>query len=392
MSEEDMRKREVINEKRSSTYDSPFSKKTTSSSRLATYIIERQIGKFICSFEIHFAELPLIIIGTIILGYLVNPTSRNPFSKFLFVAYPIGSHHDHTKLTKISYGKGLWDLCLISFWVVVFTFTREAIMQYVLKPLGTWAEIKKSKLTRFMEQGYVVIYYSISSAVGVYMMRQSPYWYFETKYFWIDYPHFHLSALEKYYYLIQSGFWLQQVVILILNLEKPRKDFLELVAHHVITCVLIGGSYLFNFTRIGNAVFITMDFSDIWLAVAKCLKYLQFPTLITDSMFVLFMITWAYTRHYLYGFITYSTVFEACLPDINPCIWDPLNGYWLHKWTRFIIALGLMALQILMIYWFVLILRIAWRVLNGKNAEDTRSDTEDDEITPSNPTNTKKSD
>ncbi|CAG8527442.1 4838_t:CDS:2 [Ambispora gerdemannii] len=273
MSKRDTRKREANS---SSTCEFPFSKKKTLSSR------------FICSYaypKLHFSELPLIIIGTIILGYLVNPTSRNPFSKFLFIAYQIGSHdHDQMKFTKSSYGKGLWDLCLISFWVVVFTFTREAIMQYVLKPLGTWAEIKKSKLTRFMEQGYVVIYYSISSAVGVYVMRQSPYWYFETKYFWIDYPHFHLSALEKYYYLIQSGFWLQQVVILILNLEKPRKDFLELVAHHIITCILIGGSYSSNFTRVGNAVFITMDFSDIWLAFAKCLKYLKFPTLITDSI------------------------------------------------------------------------------------------------------------
>lgn len=100
-------------------------------------------------------------------------------------------------------------------------------------------------------------------------MRDSPYWFYETKHLWIGYPHYLLTPLVKYYYLIQFAFWLQQILVLSLQLEKPRKDFLELVAHHIITCILIGGSYIINLTRIGNAIFVTMDFSDIWLAVSK---------------------------------------------------------------------------------------------------------------------------
>jgi len=244
-----------------------------------------------------------------------------------------------------------------------------------------------------MEQGYVVIYCIITTTVGLTIMRDSPYWFFKTNYFWIDYPHYMLKPLVKSYYLIQFAFWLQQIIVLILQLEKPRKDFLEMVAHHIITCLLIGGSYLFNFTRAGNAVFVTMDFSDIFLSTAKSMKYLAFPGFITDMMFVFFMITWVYTRHYLYGWIIYSTWAEPCLPENNKCIWDPLNGYWLTWWSRYIILFGLVLLQILMIYWFVLISRIALRVVTGKNAEDTRSDTEDDDdvfIEPENPTNTKK--
>ncbi|CAG8803713.1 23575_t:CDS:2 [Dentiscutata erythropus] len=225
-------------------------------------------------------------------------------------------------------------------------------------------------------------------------MRDSPCWFYETKHFWIDYPHYLLTPLVKSYYLIQFAFWLQQILVLILQLEKPRKDFLELVAHHIITCLLISGSYLFNLTRIGNAVFVSMDFSDIWLALAKSMKYMKFPERVTDVMFVFFMMTWAYTRHYLYGWIMYSTYFESCAPENNECIWDPLRGYWVTWWTKYIILLGLTLLQILMIYWFCLILRIAYRVVSGKNAEDTRSDTEDEDtcISPENPTNTKKND
>jgi len=192
--------------------------------------------------------------------------------------------------------------------------------------------------------------------------------------------------------LIQFGYWLQQIIILVLNLEKPRKDFVELVCHHIITSILIGFSYMTNFTRVGNAVFITMDFSDIWLSVAKCFKYLRFPGMVIDGLFVLFMVIWAYTRHYLFGLIIYSTWAETCPSDNNPCIFDPWHGRWLTWYTKWIILFMMCMLEALMIHWFVLIIRIAWRVVCGKNAEDTRSDPEDDDddINPSNPVNNKK--
>lgn len=44
----------------------------------------------------------------------------------------------------------------------------------------------------------------------------------------------------KYYYLLQFAYWLQQYIILVLGLEKPRKDYTELVIHHMVTLWLIG--------------------------------------------------------------------------------------------------------------------------------------------------------
>ena len=35
----------------------------------------------------------------------------------------------------------------------------------------------------------------------------------------------------KTYYLAELAYWLQQMIILIARIEKPRKDFKELVAH-----------------------------------------------------------------------------------------------------------------------------------------------------------------
>lgn len=56
--------------------------------------------------------------------------------------------------------------------------------------------------------------------------------------------------------------------VMMLGLEKPRKDFRELVAHHIVTLALIGLSYRFHFTYIGIAVYITHDVSDFFLAVS----------------------------------------------------------------------------------------------------------------------------
>jgi acyl-CoA-dependent ceramide synthase len=69
-----------------------------------------------------------------------------------------------------------------------------------------------------------------------------------------------------------------------LKLEKPRKDYMELVAHHIVTLWLIGWaslpcfrvltdllirwSYFMDLTLIGNAVFMSMDIPDTFLAVS----------------------------------------------------------------------------------------------------------------------------
>ena len=44
----------------------------------------------------------------------------------------------------------------------------------------------------------------------------------------------------KQFYLMQSAHWLHELLIMVLGFEKPRKDFAELVAHHIVTLWLVG--------------------------------------------------------------------------------------------------------------------------------------------------------
>lgn len=62
-------------------------------------------------------------------------------------------------------------------------------------------------------------------------MRQLPTWWYKTEHFWLEYPHTEMTWGLKTYYLMQAAYWCQQSIILALRIEKPRKDFKELVAH-----------------------------------------------------------------------------------------------------------------------------------------------------------------
>ena len=55
--------------------------------------------------------------------------------------------------------------------------------------------------------------------------------------------------------------------MLILNAEARRKDHWQMMAHHVITVILVIGSYSYNYTRVGCLIMFLMDLCDVFLPV-----------------------------------------------------------------------------------------------------------------------------
>ena len=74
------------------------------------------------------------------------------------------------------------------------------------------------------------------------------------------------APLTKFYYLVQMAFWVQTMIAL--NIEKKRKDYWQMFAHHVITVLLCTLSYAANWTRVGNLILCIMDMVDILLPVS----------------------------------------------------------------------------------------------------------------------------
>jgi hypothetical protein len=52
-------------------------------------------------------------------------------------------------------------------------------------------------------------------------------------------------------------------------IEKWRTDFVQMMAHHAVTILLVSASYFQHFHISGTAVLITLDVADIFLPLAK---------------------------------------------------------------------------------------------------------------------------
>jgi len=167
------------------------------------------------------------------------------------------------------YGKGARDFAFVGFYIVVLSFTREFCMQRLIRPIALYYGIQsRGKQSRFMEQAYTALYFAIYGPFGLWIMARTPVWYFNTTAMYEGFPHRSHDGFVKAYYLLQASYWAQQLIVLLLMLEKPRKDFAQLVTHHIITVCLIWCSYRFHFTYMGIAVYITHDISDFFLAVS----------------------------------------------------------------------------------------------------------------------------
>lgn len=308
-------------------------------------------------------------------GYASNPTPGNPLHACLFLSYPTDPDPNSHAPTQLQYDKGPRDLAFVLFYTFLFSFTREFLMLQVLRPIALYNNItKKAKVSRFMEQSYTAVYFSVFGPFGLYVMYKTPIWYFNSTAYYEMYPHHTHTADFKAYYLLQAAYWLQQCIVLLLLLEKPRKDFKELVGHHIVTLSLIALSYRFHFTWIGLAVFVTHDISDFFLATSKTLNYLDHWFI--GPYFGFFIFVWIYMRHYLNLGILWSvlTKFKSVGPwELN---WE--TGSYKSGLAQLIAIVLLGSLQAVNLFWLWLILRIAKRYVLTSDAVDERSDDEDE--------------
>ena len=337
------------------------------------------------------------------LCYAVYPYESNPFHHALFLSYPlpkddllIPSFARNDPNIPQYYGKGPADLAFVAFYIVVLSFTREFLMQRVIEPWGLRCGIKsRAKRFRFMEQMYTAVYFTFAGPLGLYVMSRTPVWYFDTNGMYETFPHRSHEGLFKAYYLLQASYWAQQAIVLVLGLEARRKDFKELVAHHIVTLALIGLSYRFHFTYMGLAVYITHDISDFFLAVSLANFDLGFDRIIhanftcllqtskslhyVDSRFTVpyfsfFITVWVYMRHYINLKILYSLVTTYSVVGPFELNWETQQyKCWISQYITFTLLAFLQAINL---FWLVYILKIALNMVIKDDLKDERSDEE----------------
>jgi len=171
------------------------------------------------------------------------------------------------------------------------------------------------------------------------------------------------------YYIMYVARYAQALVSVML--EFKRKDFLEMVVHHVVTILVIYVSYIYGWNRVGVVVMFLLDPADVPLHLAKLCKYTaeasgrQLWQTLADRLFELFGATFFITRIGLYGYVCWSAQFEAA-------------RYFPRRLAEWTCIISLEILFLLQVYWFSLIVKVAIKMMAGSGVEDVRSDDEDE--------------
>eukprot|EP01132_Coremiostelium_polycephalum_P000628 gene628-779_t len=217
--------------------------------------------------------------------------------------------------------------------------------------------MRKSFVPRFLENGWYSLYYISFFCFGSYVYSQESWSLFPTMNIWLGWP----------------------------TQAFPRKDFNQMLTHHVTTFFLVGVSYWYRYHRIGLAILWIHNLSDIFLYSAKSLNYMQKESknktlyLMAETLFVLFAVSFFLARLIFFPFtLVRSTLWEAYYVSISYPLFYPTN-------------VALLTLLLLHMFWFYLILRIVYnKLIKGNNVDDIRSDSEDEDERPSPKTNISK--
>lgn len=110
--------------------------------------------------------------------------------------------------------------------------------------------------------------------------------------------------------------------------------------------------------------------------LAKILRYMN-QRKACDIAFVAFLVAWVITRQVGLFMVIKSVYSEA--PKYIPLEWDPENGIYFSPpiyWSFFIL---LSLLFVMCTIWFQMAMVVALRVVTGKQLEDVRSDSEEED-------------
>nr|XP_018264029.1 acyl-CoA-dependent ceramide synthase [Kwoniella dejecticola CBS 10117]OBR86187.1 acyl-CoA-dependent ceramide synthase [Kwoniella dejecticola CBS 10117] len=355
------------------------------------------------------------------------PPSLHPFFTLSYPIHPKSSSFFRSMTSphpgETLYDKGYKDIYISFSCFLLFTILRSLTMDYIFAPFAnyiiqrnrlselqtqsqsqsksksqaglsikqkepqeiSWKTLEKLResrkerkkrihtITRFSEQAWSWLYCTVYWVFGMFTLYSIPR-PFSPEQLWGTYPYTPLPAIVKFYYLSQLGWWFHQIYVI--NSEKRRKDHWQMFGHHILTITLLVTSYIANFTRVGVVIHVLMDFCDIFLPLAKMLRYLSYTTS-CDLTFVIFLISWLFSRE-IGLFLVIKTSYQDAPKHIK-FNWSPSTGHYL-TYNTYIGFIGLVTLLwVLASIWFYMAIKVAVKVVKGQGAEDSRSDDEDED-------------
>ena len=234
---------------------------------------------------------------------------------------------------------------------------------------------RQRKIIKFVEALWRFLFYAAFCIMGVStLFFPAPVswmpWLGDTKQFWNEWPMQKMGVGMMLYYQVELGSYLHQLMWT----EVSRSDAKEMIVHHLTTILLIGLSYVTNYTRVGVTIMLLHDMADVFLESAKVFNYSskakghEWAKTVCDILFATFAITFFVTRLIVYPFFVIRSVLVEA-PVFFSVNW---LGFWLFSSL-------LIVLQGLHIFWFYLIARMLYKLFTSGIEKDERSDDDDDD-------------
>merc|ERR1719317_586105 len=213
------------------------------------------------------------------------------------------------------------------------------------------------------ETGWRWVFYTCILGYGINCLWDKA-WLWDIRFCWYNYPFHQMDNDIWWYYMLELSFYWSLSISQFFDVK--RKDFWEMLIHHITTISLIMFSWTAHFTRIGTLVMILHDCADHLLELAKLFRYASYRKT-CDAVFVVFSVVWVITRCGLYpSWILYSTLYDV--------------GWILEFFSAYYIFNSLLVtLQLLHILWTYFLFKAIHKALIKGGVDDQRSDSEPSE-------------
>ncbi|CAH9100413.1 unnamed protein product [Cuscuta europaea] len=236
---------------------------------------------------------------------------------------------------------------------------------------GRMNQATRSKVAKCSESMWKLTYYVIVEFWVLRAIYDQP-WFLDNKQYIRGWPNHDLQPAIALVYMCQCGFYMYSIAAL-LFWETRRKDFSVMMSHHIITVMLISGSYMTRFFRPGAVVLALHDASDVFMEAAKVLKYAE-KEFGASLFFGLFAISWLVLRLVIFPFwvIWSSSYYMIEVLRLSEAS---------HVLLYYAFNTMLITLLVFHIYWWILICSMIIRQLKNRGhvGEDIRSDSEDED-------------
>lgn len=262
---------------------------------------------------------------------------RQPGDKAFYV--PIG----YTEAT-------LAELAIVS---VVMAILVGCVMQ-LASILARLARLDGQEAVKFNLSLRELLFYTTSTGVHLWLYGMHHKWV-QPQHFgmlFAHWPTYEVPQEMRVTYFFELSWYLAGILLLFMDFK--RKDFLAMFIHHVATIFMIGLSWHVGGVLVGIVVIILHNISDVFLHCAKMLNYVH-AEMLANLFLATFGVTFFVLRLVIFPYLIYTSIQHV------PVVLDGVLTGW-----GFIIILKIVLVP-LHAYWFIIIVRLAMRLMAGEN-------------------------